>query len=61
MIKLMMNFEHIATTIPHNVPMTFIESILYRIGFENRMIDQVMEKWDIREEDYFFEGVTNAR
>ena len=41
--------------------MTFIESILYRIGFENRIIDQVMEKWDIREEDYFFEGVTNAR
>lgn len=57
---MVMNFEHIATKIPMNVPMTFKESILYKLGFKNRVIDSVMLKWNLSDLDYFYEGVNNV-
>jgi len=56
-----MHFEHIATRIPLNVQLTFIESILYKLGFKDRIIDRVMSKNAISELDYFYDGVTNGR
>ena len=53
-----MNFEHIATRIPLNVKMTFVETILYKLGFKDRVIDSIMNKNSISELDYFYEGVT---
>jgi len=57
---MVMNFEHIATKIPMNVKMTFIESLLYKLGFKNRVIDSVMSKWNLSDLDYFYEGVNNV-
>ena len=53
-----MNFEHIATRIPLNVKMTFKETILYKLGFKDRVIDSIMNKNNITDLDYFYEGVT---
>jgi len=53
-----MNFEHIATRIPLNVKMTFVETILYKLGFKDKVIDSIMNKNSISELDYFYEGVT---
>tara|TARA_B100001094_G_C18190316_1_gene806726 strand:- start:4005 stop:4181 length:177 start_codon:yes stop_codon:yes gene_type:complete len=58
---MVMNFEHIATRIPMNVPMTFRESILYKLGFKDRVIDKVMSKWALSELEYFYEGVTYVK
>lgn len=57
---MVMNFEHIATRIPLNVRMSFSESILYKLGFKDRVIDRVMLKNAISELDYFYDGVTNV-
>ncbi len=57
---MIMNFEHIATRIPLNVRMSFSESILYKLGFKDRVIDRVMSKNAISELDYFYDGVTNG-
>tara|TARA_B100002019_G_scaffold289755_1_gene306026 strand:- start:252 stop:437 length:186 start_codon:yes stop_codon:yes gene_type:complete len=54
------NFEHIATRIPHNVKLTFKQNILFRLGFKDKVIDEVMDDWDISEYEYFYEGVTYA-
>ena len=56
-----MNFEHIATRIPLNVKMTFKETILYKLGFKDRVIDSIMNKNNITDLDYFYEGVTYGR
>lgn len=53
-----MNFEHIATRIPLNVKMTFKETILYKLGYKDRVIDSIMSKNNISDLDYFYEGVT---
>ena len=55
-----MNFEHIATRIPLNVKMTFKETILFKLGFKDKVIDSIMNKNDITDLDYFYEGVTNG-
>ena len=55
-----MNFEHIATRIPMNVGMTFKESILYKLGFKDKVIESVMAKHNISSLDFFYEGVTNG-
>lgn len=60
MFNLVMNFEHIATRIPHNVRLTFRQNILFRFGFQDKVIDEVMHFWDISEYEYFYEGVTNG-
>lgn len=56
-----MNFEHIATRIPLNVKMTFKETILYKLGYKDRVIDSIMNKNNITDLDYFYEGVTYGR
>lgn len=56
-----MNFEHIATRIPLNVKMTFKETILYKLGYKDRVIDSIMYKNNISDLDYFYEGVTYGR
>ena len=56
-----MNFEHIATRIPLNVKMTFKEIILFKLGFKDKVIDSIMNKNDITDLDYFYEGVTNVK
>lgn len=56
-----MNFEHIATRIPLNVKMSFKETILYKLGFKDRVIDSIMNKNNITDLDYFYEGVTYGR
>ena len=56
-----MNFEHIATRIPLNVKMTFKESVLYKLGYKDRVIDSIMCKNNISDLDYFYEGVTYGR
>ena len=57
---MVMNFEHIATRIPMNVGMTFKESILYKLGFKDKVIESVMAKHNISSLDFFYEGVTNG-
>ena len=59
-MKLVMNFEHIATRIPHNVRLTLRQNLLFRLGFENKVIDEVMDFADISEYDFFYDGVSNA-
>lgn len=56
-----MNFEHIATRIPLNVKMSFKETILYKLGYKDRVIDSIMSKNNITDLDYFYEGVTYGR
>ena len=56
-----MNFEHIATRIPLNVKMSFKETILYKLGYKDRVIDSIMSKNNISDLDYFYEGVTYGR
>jgi len=56
-----MNFEHIATRIPLNVKMTFKETILFKLGFKDKVIDSIMNKNDITDLDYFYEGVTYVK
>lgn len=58
-MNLTMNFEHIATHIPYNVNLTLRQNILFRLGFENKIVDEVMEFVGISEMDYFYEGVTS--
>lgn len=54
---MIMQFEHIATNIPLNVRMTFTQSMLYKLGFKDTIIDQVMADNKISMLDYFYEGV----
>ena len=54
---MIMQFEHIATRIPLNVRMTFIQSVLYKLGFKDKIIDEVMDDNQISDLDYFYEGV----
>ena len=56
-----MNFEHIATRIPLNVKMTFKETILFKLGFKDKVIDSIMNKNNITDLDYFYEGVTYVK
>ena len=56
-----MNFEHIATRIPLNVKMTFKESVLFKLGYKDRVIDSIMLNNNISELDYFYEGVTYGK
>ena len=58
-MNLVMNFEHIATQIPYNVKLTLRQNILFRLGFENKIIDEVMAQSEISDYEYFYEGVTS--
>jgi hypothetical protein len=57
---LFVHFEHIATRVPYSIKLTFIDSMLYKAGFKNYVVDKVMLDFDIQNEDYFFEGVSNG-
>ena len=56
-----MNFEHIATAIPTNVSMTLLEGVAYKLGFKDKIIDRVMERNGLMNEEYFYEGVTYVK
>ncbi len=53
-----MNFTHLATGIPTNCAMTWVQVIKYRLGFKNHVIDEVMTRYDLDEYDYEYVGVT---
>ena len=59
-MKIVLNFEHIATRIPYNIQLTVKQNILYRLGFKGTVIDQAMSDFGISDYEYFFEGVTYA-
>ncbi len=50
-----MQFEHIATRVPLNIKLSFRQNLLFKLGFKNKVIDEVMDF--IGEYDYFYEGV----
>jgi len=50
-----MQFEHIATRMPLNIRLSFRQNMLFKLGFKNKIIDEVMDF--IGEYDYFYEGV----
>jgi len=50
-----MQFEHIATRMPLNIRLSFRQNMLFKLGFKNKVIDEVMDF--IGEYDYFYEGV----
>ena len=52
---MIMQFEHIATRMPLNVRLSLRQNLLFRLGFENKIIDEVMAF--VGEYDYFYEGV----
>ncbi len=53
-----MNFTHLATGIPTNCAMTWVQVIKYRLGFKNHVIDEVMTRYDLDEYEYEYVGVT---
>ena len=53
-----MNFTHLATGIPTNCAMTWVQVIKYRLGFKNHVINEVMTRYDLGEYDYEYVGVT---
>ena len=53
-----MNFTHLATGVPTNCAMTWIQAIKYRLGFKNHVIDKVMTRYDLDEYEYEYVGVT---
>jgi len=50
-----MQFEHIATRVPLNIKLSFRQNLLFKLGFKNKVINEVMDF--IGEYDYFYEGV----
>ena len=52
---MIMQFEHVATRMPLNVRLSFRQGLLFRLGFKNKVIDEVMDF--VGEYDYFYEGV----
>ena len=52
---MIMQFEHIATGVPLNIKLSFRQNMLFKLGFKNKVIDEVMDF--IGEYDYFYEGV----
>ena len=52
---MIMQFEHIATRVPLNIRLSFRQNLLFKLGFKNKVIDEVMDF--IGEYDYFYEGV----
>ena len=52
---MIMQFEHIATRVPLNIRLSFRQNMLFKLGFKNKVIDEVMGF--IGEYDYFYEGV----
>jgi|TARA_B100001094_G_scaffold159220_1_gene154117 hypothetical protein len=52
---MIMQFEHIATRVPLNIKLSFRQNLLFKLGFKNKVIDEVMDF--IGEYDYFYEGV----
>jgi len=50
-----MQFEHIATRVPLNIKLSFRQNLLFKLGFKNKVNDEVMDF--IGEYDYFYEGV----
>jgi len=50
-----MQFEHIATRVPLNIKLSFRQNLLFKLGFKNKVIDEVMDF--IGEYDYYYEGV----
>ncbi len=57
-MNIVLNFEHIATRIPHNIKLTWRQNILFRLGFKDKVIDEAMEFWGISDYEYFYEGET---
>ena len=55
-----MNFTHLATGIPTNCAMTWVQVIKYRLGFKNHVIDEVMTRYDLDEYEYEYVGVTRS-
>ncbi len=53
-----MNFTHLATGIPTNCAMTWVQVIKYRLGFKNHVINEVMTRYDLDEYEYEYVGVT---
>ena len=60
-MSIVLNFEHIATRIPHNIKLTWRQNILFRLGFKDKVIDEAMAFWDISEYDYFYDGATYVK
>ena len=59
MIKITaMNFTHLATGIPTNCEMTWIQTTLYKLGFKNYVINEVMTTFELKDEEYEYVGVT---
>ena len=56
-----MNFTHLATGIPTNCAMTWVQVIKYRLGFKNHVIDEVMTRYDLDEYEYEYVGVTRRQ
>lgn len=52
---MIMQFEHIATRVPLNIKLSFRQNLLFKLGFKNKVINEVMDF--IGEYDYFYEGV----
>jgi len=55
-----MNFTHLATGVPTNCAMTWVQVIKYRLGFKNHVIDEVMTRYDLDEYEYEYVGVTRS-
>ena len=55
------NFTHLATGIPTNCAMTWVQVIKYRLGFKNLVIDEVMTRYDLDEYEYEYVGVTRRQ
>jgi|TARA_R100000030_G_C3147770_1_gene97455 hypothetical protein len=53
-----MNFTHLATGIPTNCAMTWLQTTLYKLGFKNYVINQVMTTFELKDEEYEYVGVT---
>jgi len=59
MIKITaMNFTHLATGIPTNCEMTWIQTIMYKLGFKNYVINEVMTTFELKDKEYEYVGVT---
>ena len=54
---MIMQFEHIVTRIPLNVRMTVRQSVMYKIGFKYKIIDEIMRDNNISEYEFFSNGV----
>ena len=58
---LFVHFEHIATGYPHSIRLTYFDTLLYKLGFEDYVVEKAIRDFDIRiGDEMFFEGVTHG-